>query len=308
MAGCRPRQRPAARGLPVTLDPERTVDAGRELPRRSVRLPDGSDLAYVASGEGPPVVLLHGTLTVLEDMMLALAASLTPRRRVIAFDRPGFGRSSWRRFVDAGLWRQAERLHEALSVLGIDRPIVVGHSFGASVALAMAMRRPERVRGVVALAPLAAPELRLEHLLFAGRSTPNLGPWMSGVAAASSDRSLYPLLWRAMYLPQAMPEAVQASFPFDLAARAGSAIRIGEDSAAVLADLVVLNAAAAVCPVPVRILAGDRDLVVRNDLHGPRLAAMLPGGAFTPLPGLGHMVHHFAAAEIVHAVDEIAGA
>lgn len=90
-----------------------------------------------------------------------------------------------------------------------------------------------------------------------------------------------------MYLPQAMPEAVQAGFPFDLAARAGSAIRIGEDSAAVLADLVVLNAAAAVCPVPVRILAGGRDLVVRNDLHGPRLAAMLPEGAFTPLPGLG---------------------
>jgi pimeloyl-ACP methyl ester carboxylesterase len=56
----------------------------------------------------------------------------------------------------------------------------------------------------------------------------------------------------------------------------------------------------------VRIFGGERDMVVNNTLHGRVLARILPDGHFETLPGLGHMVHHFAQAPIVDAVRRLA--
>ncbi|MFN3668981.1 MAG: alpha/beta fold hydrolase [Brevundimonas sp.] len=278
---------------------------GRERERRFIELPDGLSLAYTDEGEGRPVVLLHGVLTTLEDMTLTLGSLLASGHRVIAFDRPGFGRSDARRFLDAGPWRQADRLHQALDLLGLEDPIIIGHSFGATVALCMAVGRPGRLAGVVALAPVVQPELRLEHLLFGPRGAPTAPGWLSPIAAATSDRVLLPILWRAMYLPQAVPSAVLADFPFALAGRSDAAVRVAEDSVAALPDLLRLTTLAPGCHIPIRILGGDRDLVVRNGVHGRWLAGLLPRGRFIDLPGLGHMIHHFAAPDIVRETDAL---
>jgi pimeloyl-ACP methyl ester carboxylesterase len=280
---------------------------GQERPRRFVRLAEDLDLAWAEEGAGRAVVLIHGTLTALEDMTLSLCPVLAPGYRVIALDRPGFGHSSARRLVDAGVWRQAASLGAAVDSLGLDRPILVGHSFGASVALAMAIDRPERIGGVVALAPLVLPEVRLEQPLFGPRAAPFVGDLVSHAAGTSSDRALLPLLWRSMFLPQAMPEAVVASFPFALAGRSRCAVRTGEDAVTAPAGLARLTMLAKDCPVPIRIFGGDRDLVVHNGTNGRMLAAVMPNASFTDLPGLGHMIHHFAGETIAAAVDDLAG-
>lgn len=279
---------------------------GRPLDRRFLEVDGDLRLAYAEAGEGSPVVLLHGTLTVLEDMMIPLSGLLCARHRVLAFDRPGFGRSGVRRFVDAGIWRQADRLLEALDRLGLERPVVVGHSFGASVALAMAVQQPSRLAGVVALAPLVRAEPRLEHALFGPRSPPLSGEWIAEGVGMTFDRQLFPALWRAMFLPQTMPEGVQHDFPFALAGRSESAVRVGEDAMAALPDLLRLAAGAASCPTPARILGGDRDAVVHNGTHGRLLAALMPNAVFVDLPSLGHMAHHFAGDRVAQAVDEVA--
>lgn len=279
---------------------------GRELERTHVSAGDGLSLAFAGLGAGTPVVLIHGVLTCLEDMIIALGGTLASRYRVLAFDRPGCGRSASRRFVDAGFWRQARALNRALEAMEVQRPVLVGHSFGASVALAMALDRPERVGGVVAIAPLGRPEIRLEHALFGPRATPFVGDLIGMGARETTDRSLLPLLWRAMYLPQEMPREVETEFPFALAGRSDCGIRIGEDALAAGPDLVRLLAAAPRCTVPVRILGGDRDLVVRNGQNGRLLAALMPEARFVDLPGLGHMAHHFAVQDVAAAVDELA--
>jgi pimeloyl-ACP methyl ester carboxylesterase len=279
--------------------------AGRELVRRFVRADEGLELAYTDLGQGDPVVLLHGTLTTLEDMTISLADHLVQRHRVIAFDRPGFGRSTVRRFLDAGIWRQAERLSSALAALGVVRPVVVGHSLGASIALAMAVRSPSNVKGVVALAPLVLPEPRLEQMIFGPRAAPVAGDVLQTCAQATTDRSLFPLLWRAMWLPQTMPQSVVTGFPFALAGRGESSSRVGEDAMWTANDLVALAAAAPRCNVPACILGGDRDLVVNNGAHGRTLAAVMPNGMFIDLPGLGHMAHHFAGARVAELVQDL---
>lgn len=275
------------------------------MKRSYVDLDHGLRVAYREVGEGASVVLIHGHLTTLEDMSLALEAQLRPGRRLIFFDRPGCGQSIRRRGLDAGVARQAQHLWSALDALGVEQPVLVGHSFGATVAIAMALRRPAATGGVVAVAPIVAPEFRLEHLLFTPRALPGSELGLISAGRRLGDLGLLPLLWRAMYLPQAVPEAVLERFPFALAGDDAAIRFVGEDSTAAAADLAGLLLQAPWCAAPVTILGGDADLVVDNRRHGALLEALMPKARLQICPGLGHMLHHFASERIARAVEDL---
>ena len=110
------------------------------------------------AGDAPPIVLIHGASGNLEDMRLALGERLSTRYRVILVDRPGHGWSDRSPAPDAASpAHQAAMLSEMLDRLGIDRAIVVSHSWGGTVATALALDHPERVAGLVLLAPVSHP-------------------------------------------------------------------------------------------------------------------------------------------------------
>ena len=101
-------------------------------------------------GSGPDLVLIHGAGGNLREFTFDLAGQLTDRYRVIAFDRPGHG---WTDRLPGygGLgstkgespMEQAALLQKAAAKLGVQRPIVVGHSYGGAVALAWGLSQPE---------------------------------------------------------------------------------------------------------------------------------------------------------------------
>src|SRR5689334_14209711 len=97
---------------------------------------NGVRLHYSDRGAGKPVVLVHGNAVTGDDYNTSgLAERLLENHRVIIFDRPGFGHSQR---PHGRMWtamEQAELLHGALQQLGVERPVVVGHSWGAIVAL-----------------------------------------------------------------------------------------------------------------------------------------------------------------------------
>src|ERR1700730_18672999 len=107
---------------------------------------DGVHLSYTDRGEGTPVVLIHGNVVTGEDWNTSgVADLLLTGHRDIIFDRPGFGHSDR---PLGSLWtadQQAEVLHKALIQLNVRRPILVGHSWGTRVALALAVRHQEDV-------------------------------------------------------------------------------------------------------------------------------------------------------------------
>lgn len=280
--------------------PPRSPSPG-PLERRFARGADGHAVAYVEAGSGPDLVLVHGMLMTLEDMRLGPMDALGRHFRVIAVDRPGHGASGRVRLTDASPWRQAAILRGALRAIGVDRPILVGHSFGGALALCYAMQFPDAVEAVVALAPICFPEPRLEHLLFGPRALPGAGELLAGALGATTDAGLMPLLWRAMFLPQAMPPRVAAEFPFAWARRPEGMIANGEDAAALWTSLTRSAMSYAACRVPVRILGGGADIVVNNLLHGQGAAALMPKATFELLPGLGHMLHHGAIDAVVAA-------
>jgi pimeloyl-ACP methyl ester carboxylesterase len=120
----------------------RTIDLGAER-----------SLHAVQGGKGPDLLLIHGALATHGDWLEGPFDAFARRFRVTAVDRPGHGASSRPRF--SGTPRdQARQIAEGLDRLGVGRTIVVGHSMGGLVALALAERFPERVAALVLVAPI----------------------------------------------------------------------------------------------------------------------------------------------------------
>lgn len=288
--------------LPGAARPAQGAGADpRIVPRRIVALAQDRTIAYAETGTGPDLVAIHGTLMCLEDVWLGPVPALAEHFRVVAVDRPGHGFSRRPRGAAADIWDQAASIREAVQRLGLRRPVILGHSFGGAVALAYGMLHPEEIAGVVALAPICFPEPRLEQVLFGPRALPFGGDALSALLAASSDRMLLPLLWNAMFFPEAMPPRFARDFPFDLAGRPGQITAEGEDAGWLWPALTRSVLGYPSLHRPVRILGGSADLVVNTTLHGQRAAGMIPGARFERLPDAGHMLHHFQAAAVVRA-------
>lgn len=290
----------------MTHASHRVEFAAGPVERTVTPLADGRSIAWAAAGTGPDCLAIHGTLTALEDCWTGPVPALAEHFRVVAVDRPGHGLSRRLRAVDASPWRQATILHEFAAAIGLRRPVLVGHSFGATVALAYAMLFPDDVAGVVALAPVCFPELRVELMLFGPRAALPGGEGLSTALGVTIDPALLPALWRAIFLPQVMPDVFAAAFPFPLAARFEQMVAEGEDAAHLPPALCAMAVRYRHCSVPARLFGGGADLVVNNALHGLVAAQLMPQGQFHWLPGLGHMVHHFATAAIVEAARAVA--
>lgn len=288
--------------LPRPNDDDPTV-----LTRRYVDVPNGPRLAYVEAGQGPDLILVHGALTTLEDMWLGPMTALAEHFRVVAVDRPGHGDSGYVRLADASVWRQAEIIRDFARARGMTRPTVVGHSFGGAVALAYGMAFPDETGGVVAISPICFPEMRLEHVLFGLRAAPYAAEILAP-ALRMTDPVTLPILWPAMFLPQAMPARFAQEFPFGLAGRADRLVADGENANALFGDLSRSASAYASCRVPVHILCGSADIVTNPLSHGYPASWLIPGAKFDWLHGLGHMLHHFRPDAVAVAAQGVSQA
>lgn len=106
---------------------------------------------YVESlGEGPPIVFIHGMPSTCREF--DLVREKLHGRHTIALDRPGY---AWSDGPPQPFGAQLDAIVEAAGTLGVDRAIVVGHSFGGMAALGLAIRRPEFVERLLLLAPAA---------------------------------------------------------------------------------------------------------------------------------------------------------
>jgi pimeloyl-ACP methyl ester carboxylesterase len=104
---------------------------------------NGTRVRYTDVGAGPAVVLLHGFASSLETWDL-LVPKLRGRHRVIAVDLKGFGWTD-RPAGDYSPQAQADLVLRLLERRGVRQAAVVAHSYGASVALRMALTAPERI-------------------------------------------------------------------------------------------------------------------------------------------------------------------
>ena len=104
---------------------------------------EGVRVRYSEVGEGPPVVLLHGFASSL-DVWEGVMSEIAKTHRVLALDLKGFGWTD-RPEGDYSPAAQARLVLKLMSARGIDQAAIVAHSWGASVALSMALTAPQRV-------------------------------------------------------------------------------------------------------------------------------------------------------------------
>jgi pimeloyl-ACP methyl ester carboxylesterase len=203
------------------------TDAG-VAPRTGVATsPDGVPIAYTVSGRGPDVVLVHcwcGDQGFWADAMADLARD----HRVLALDLAGHGQSGAAR-EDFTMDAFAADVLAAMDAAGITRAVIVGHSMGGTVALAMAAQAPDRVQRIVGIDNLH----QIERGFSAEQLDAFMAPFRDDFAAAVPGfvRAMYPaaadsaVVARAADVMAATPpevglSAFQNLFAFDLAAAA----------------------------------------------------------------------------------------
>jgi pimeloyl-ACP methyl ester carboxylesterase len=267
---------------------------------------DGVRLHYIERGEGPALVLLHGNGSMIDDFVLSGLIDLTARsHRVIVFDRPGFGYSSRPRGTPWTADAQAQLLHAACERIGAKNALVLGHSWGASVAVAWALRYPQAVRGLVLASGYYYPSARMDVALMSGPAVPVLGDVLRYTIAPIASRLMWPRLMRKIFGPAPVPEKFQR-FPKEMAVRP-SQIRAG----ALESALLVPTAAAAAgtytsLKMPVAIVAGAEDRLIDVNKQSSRLHRAVAHSTFRAVPGSGHMVHQTNPDALMSAITEVA--
>ena len=258
-----------------------------------------------APADARPLVLIHGASGNLREPLGALQAALGDRFRLIAFDRPGHGHSSRGPHEMSDPDRQADVLAQALDRLGVRSCIVLGHSWGAAVAAAMAVRRPLLVDGLVLLAPATHPwpggisrRTRFFALPYLGRALAELLVIPLGL------RAVAPTI-RAIFRPEPVPPDYSRRIGAMQAIRPKSFSANCRDIAGLHRHLVRLSARYHDISCPAEILTGDRDRIVAPAIHSYGLARDIPGARLTVLHGAGHMPHWANAKDVAAAIERV---
>ncbi|MGE5469894.1 MAG: alpha/beta fold hydrolase [Bacteroidota bacterium] len=268
---------------------------------------DGVRLHYIEYGTGPAVLLLHGNGTQVGDFAACgLIERLASRYRVIAIDRPGFGYSErprdrlWTPKAQAGLIRQA------CVELGVHQPVVVGHSFGTLVALALALDVPELVRGLVLVSGHYFPTLRLDAWLFSPPAIPVVGDIMRYTVSPILGKLMLPGMLRRIFSPKVPGPSFFEHVPPPLTLRPWELKASAEDAAFMISSAVAMSRRYREITQPVEIFAGTDDNFVAADKQSGRLHRQIGQSRLHLLPGEGHMLHYGRSGEIAEAIDLIA--
>lgn len=257
--------------------------------------------------DAPVVVLLHGASGNLQDVNVALGAPLAARYRVIMVDRPGHGWSDRPGGDDeASPARQAALIAQALEKLGVTRAILVGVSWSGALATNYALTFPERVAGLVLLAPVSHPWPGGIAWNYRLASMPVLGPLFVRTALMPLAYPMMDGLVRAAFAPQAMPDRYPERAALPLALRPNDFLANARDVADLKANVTLQAHRYGEIRTRAVIIAGDRDTTVSPDIHSKALAAAMSNAKLIILPGVGHIIHHARAELVIGEIDAIA--
>ncbi|RYE02985.1 MAG: alpha/beta hydrolase, partial [Sphingomonadales bacterium] len=237
--------------------------------------------------DAPAIVMIHGILSNWRVFTYALAPALARDHRVIVIDRPGWGYSRAGARLDIAA--QADAIAALIDRLALEKPLVVGHSMGGAVSLALALAHPDKVRGLALIAPYTQPIERPPEP-FKGYALP---PALRGPIAWTLAIPIAMRTGKARTVEVFHPDPV----PEDFGVRGGGMLAIrpaGFQSAAFEMGMAkgamdVQAPRYAQLTMPVAILYAHGDSLLDPELHGTDTASAIPGATIEIVEG-GHML------------------
>ena len=264
---------------------------------------DGLNLHYVSAGSGPPVVLIHGNPGSHQDYTLEVFNKLSQSFHVVAFDRPGHGYSERHDSITTTVEVQAQLIRDALRKLSIEKPVIVGHSWGGSLALAAAVAYQKELSGIVLLAPAAYPSVSVERW--------SLLPHVPLVGKFVVHR-LTPLMGQAMIresLKKAYhPQAVQNDYAQQAAqmwTRPEQVRAWAYDERTLRSSLRLLSSRYSDIELPVVIVTGSGDLLVEPEQHAYPLHRAIKHSELIVLPETGHELPQTRPDRVIQAIETV---
>ena len=265
---------------------------------------NGVRLHYVERGEGEPIVMLHGNGSMIQDFEASGIIDLAAEKyRVIVFDRLGFGHTDR---PSGTIWTpeaQADLLQAALARLDISGALVLGHSWGASVAVALALRHPQAVGSLVLASGYYYATARPDFLALSWPAIPVIGTFVRYTVAPLLGRLIWPLLMRKIFGPAPTPEKFDR-FPKAMALSPSQLHASAAESALLIPAAEAFHEQYRNLRAPVVIVAGAADRFINTDQQSVRLHRELPHSTLHVVPGAGHMVHQTAPAVVLAAIHE----
>jgi pimeloyl-ACP methyl ester carboxylesterase len=251
---------------------------------------EGARIHYLDRGRGPTILLIHGLTGQMRNFTHSLVDLLTDEFRVIAFDRPGSGYSTRAPGASAGLTAQGGLIVKFMHAIGLERPLVVGHSLGGAISLAIALDHPECACGFALISSLTAPQERAPT------------PFRALVIQSSWRRKI--VAW-TIAIPVAIrrgQETLAIVFgpdkpPADFATKGGGLLGLrpknfiggSEDVIGAAVDLPKMVERYPSLTVPIAILFGTDDGVLDYQSNGTMMQKRIPGLTLELVPG-GHML------------------
>jgi pimeloyl-ACP methyl ester carboxylesterase len=267
----------------------------------------GVPVHYLARGKGSPVVLVHGSGALIQDFMTSgLVDILAEHHQVIVFDRPGYGYSPRPRNTAWTPEEQAKLLVGACTVLGIEKPLVVGHSWGTLVALAWALDHPDCVSQLALLSGYYYPTPRPDALMTTIMGSPVVGDTLVHTLAPLVSRLTGPLGTKMIFSPASPTEAFLNEMPFELMLKPSQLRATARDSGQMPASAARLAKRYGQLTLPISIVWGDGDRLVKQGDQSAKLAIHVPHALSLEMEGVGHMVHHTAPQTVAAAIEALA--
>ncbi|WAT26030.1 alpha/beta fold hydrolase [Pseudomonas sp. GXZC] len=268
---------------------------------------NGERFHYYEEGKGPPLVMIHGLMGSSRNLTYALSGQLRDQFRVITLDRPGSGYSTRHKGTAADLPAQARQVAAFIETLGLDKPVVLGHSLGGAISLALALDHPHAVSGLVLVAPLTHPQPTLPVVFWSLAVRPAwLRRWVSHTLTVPIGLLTRRAVVKGVFAPDSAPD--------DFATRGGGLLGMRPDNfyaasseiALVNNDLPGMVTRYPQLTLPISLIYGAQDKVLDFRKHGQALADKVPGLKLQVVEGRGHMLPITATARVVEAVHHLA--
>jgi len=266
----------------------------------------GERIHYLERGTGPALLLIHGLGGSMRSFTYSVLDRLAGDFRVVVMERPGSGESTRAPRACARVRSQAEAVSDFIRALGLERPVLVGHSMGGAVALAVALAHPEQVSGLALVAPLAGVQEDVppvfKRLVITSHALRRLTAWT--VATPGSILRSAEVL-DTLFGPDAVPPDYATAGGGLLGLRPKSFCAASEDLVALEGELPELVSRYAELRMPVGILYGKGDRVLDHRLHGVEVASKIEGAELELIEG-GHMLPLTAPDAVVELIRKVA--